>query len=371
MFASPTAMWLDSFFAGYDHFFLMILHGLEHVLGFALTPLMKLVTLLGEKGILFFLIALIFMLCADRRDLGVCIFGAVCCGALITNIILKDNVARLRPFEASSEYALWWFNVGSPAEDGFSFPSGHVTACAAGMTAITLMRGKKWLVPSIIVVLVMGISRNYLMAHYPSDVLFAAIIGVASGFIAWFITQLIFRFLRRNRRKPVFAAILNFDIRDVLPFELPALPLGGRDGKKAAPRARRSAAPERAPAPEPVEGDEDVKTYRGARAAEKAEAAAPARPAARGGSHVKRAPAAKPAPAEETKPEVPDMNAEEVLPPETESEAAPEAVPARRVRAAAPAARTGRHEIVSADSAAKPKSGLRMPKAGYQGKHVK
>ena len=103
-----------------------------------------------------------------------CIFGAVCCGALITNILLKDNVARLRPFEASYEYAEWWFNVGSPTEDGFSFPSGHVTACAAGMTAITLMRGKKWLVPSVIIVLIMGISRNYLMAHYPSDVLFAA-----------------------------------------------------------------------------------------------------------------------------------------------------------------------------------------------------
>ena len=34
MFASPTAMWLNSFFAGYDHFFLKLMHGLEHPLGF-------------------------------------------------------------------------------------------------------------------------------------------------------------------------------------------------------------------------------------------------------------------------------------------------------------------------------------------------
>ena len=46
----------------------------------------------------FFLLAFLFLLFANTRDLGVCIFGAVCCGALITNVILKDNVARLLPF---------------------------------------------------------------------------------------------------------------------------------------------------------------------------------------------------------------------------------------------------------------------------------
>lgn len=89
--------------------------------------------------------------------------------------------------------------VGSPFEDGFSFPSGHVTACAAGMTALSLMKGKKLVVPSVVIVLLMAISRNYLMAHYPSDVLVAAIIGVASGFIAWVITRFIFRFLEDRR----------------------------------------------------------------------------------------------------------------------------------------------------------------------------
>ena len=41
-------------------------------------------------------------------------------------------------------------------------------------------------------------SRNYLMAHYPSDVLFALLIGVFSGFVAAIITQLIFRFLENH-----------------------------------------------------------------------------------------------------------------------------------------------------------------------------
>ena len=368
MTATASAIWLDSFFAGYDHFFLMILHAIATKLGVILTPLMKLVTLLGEKGILFFLLALVFMLCADRRDLGVCIFGAVCCGALITNIILKDSVARLRPFEAAAEYRDWWIFLGSPAEDGYSFPSGHVTACTAGLTAITLMRGKKWIWPSVILVLVMGISRNYLMAHYPSDVLFAALIGLFSGAAAWVITQFIFRFLRRRRKQPVFANILSFDIRDVLPFTLPALPLRKGDlkaaftARRAAPGEKRAPARANAPAEEaPADPDDDVKTYTRAKsAAEPAPAAAP-----------------------EAAPELPsDDDLTDFLPAEADAPAAEPAAdeaPApsegRRVRASeawgrsADAARRGRHF-----SPAEPKSrfalNLRLPGAG-KGKHAK
>ena len=233
MSATATALWLDTFFSGYDHFFLMILHAIATKLGVILTPLMRLITLLGEKGVIFFLLALIFFL-------------------------------------------------GSPAEDGYSFPSGHVTACAAGMTAISLMRGKKWVWPSVIIVVVMGISRNYLMAHYPSDVLFAAIIGVFSGFVAWFITQLIFRFLRQRRNDRIWGTVLAFDIRDVLPFELPQMPVK-KGGVKAAFAALRHGSP-RAAAVEEPDADEDVKTYTGSHAIVRESEAEPARKSATAGS---------------------------------------------------------------------------------------
>lgn len=203
---------LNTVFAGYDRVILTVLHFLGKYLGFILTPLMKLVTLLGEKGIVFFLLALVLMCFAKTRKTGVCVFGAVCCGALITNIILKDWVARPRPFEALELYREWWNTVGAPSEDGFSFPSGHVTAAAAGVTALCRAEGKKYLKPGIIWVLLMAISRNYLMAHYPSDVLFAAIFGVASGFIAWEITKLIFRFLEEHDDNRLCALALDFDL---------------------------------------------------------------------------------------------------------------------------------------------------------------
>ncbi len=218
---TAAAAWLNQFFFGYDSAILGALHSLAQSAGTALTPLMKLITLLGEKGLVFFILAVVFACFARTRDLGVCIFGAVCCGALITNIILKDNIARPRPFETVEQFRQWWQFVGSPAEDGFSFPSGHVTAATAGMTAIALMKGKKFVLPSALVVLFMGISRNYLMAHYPSDVLAAIIVGLASGFIAWLITRLIFAFLRSHEDVPVFELMLQLDVRELLPASLP------------------------------------------------------------------------------------------------------------------------------------------------------
>ena len=198
MSLTAEALWLNSFFSGYDMAILSFTHRMAELAGSVLTPLNRIITLLGEKGILFFLLAVVLMLFPRYRRTGVCIFGAVCCGALITNIILKDQIARPRPFETVDQFRQWWQFVGAPAEDGFSFPSGHVTAAAAGVTGLCLMRGKRWFIPGAIWVLLMMFSRNYLMAHYPSDVLFALLIGVFSGFVAALITQLIFRFLENH-----------------------------------------------------------------------------------------------------------------------------------------------------------------------------
>jgi len=221
------ALWLNTAFAGFDKAILSALHSVAEGVGGILTPLMKLITLLGEKGLIFFLLAFIFMCFSRTRKIGICLFGAVCCGALITNIILKDTIARLRPFEAMDLYNQWWQAVGSPAEDGFSFPSGHMTATAAGLTALCLMKGRRLYVPSAVIVVLMGISRNYLMAHYPTDVIFGTLVGMASGFIAWFITLFIYKLLEEHDDIGLFAFILDFD----LPIEklpLPNLRLPGQ-----------------------------------------------------------------------------------------------------------------------------------------------
>ena len=212
---TAAALSLNTIFAGYDEAILSLMHRLAVSMGGLLTPLCKFITLLGEKGLLFFLAALVLMLFPRTRKVGVCMFGAVACGALITNIILKDAIARPRPFETVALYRDFWNYLGSPAEDGFSCPSGHGPAAAAGMVSLCLSRGKKWLLPTVVWVLLMAFSRNYLMAHYPSDVLCAAIIGTASAFIAWAITRGIFRLLEKYDDLPFCAFVLAFDPRQL------------------------------------------------------------------------------------------------------------------------------------------------------------
>ena len=210
------ATWLNSTFIGYDYGVLGALHTAAEYAGNILTPVMKVITLLGEKGLLMFLLALVLLCFARTRKMGLCVFGAVCCGALVTNIILKDLVARPRPFATLEIYRQWWLTVGAPAEEDFSFPSGHVTAITAGMTALclTARRRNKPLLRAIAVVavLLMAFARNYLMVHYPSDVLFAIVIGLLSAFIAYAITLLIFRLLEDHDDNPLCADILDFDI---------------------------------------------------------------------------------------------------------------------------------------------------------------
>ncbi len=206
------AEWLNTTFAGFDTGVLEFMHGLAESAGGILTPLMKIITVIGEKGLWMFALAAVLMCFSKTRKIGVCLFGAVCCGALITNIVLKDQVARLRPFENSELFAEWWKAVGSPAEEGFSFPSGHVTAAMAGITALTLAWRKKWMPLGFLYVLVMAFSRNYLMAHYPSDVLAAVLVGAISGIVAWFITKGIYYILEKYPENKLFAFIRNFDL---------------------------------------------------------------------------------------------------------------------------------------------------------------
>lgn len=200
----------------FDNYFICLFAKLNESAGAFFTPLSKIVTLLGEKGIIFFITAIILSLFKKTRKSAVCIFGAVCCGALITNIILKDTAHRLRPFESSSVYYDFWVNAGSFIEDGFSFPSGHVTAVSSFATATFLTFNKKFSWTAFLGVIIMAFSRVYLLAHYPSDVIAGALVGIISGVIAYYITLLIFKLLNKYKSKKVCCFLLNFDIKNNL-----------------------------------------------------------------------------------------------------------------------------------------------------------
>ena len=160
---TAIAQWLNTTFAGYDYAILQALHNLAEAAGGFFTPLCRAITLLGEKGILFLVLGIVLMLFPKTRKAGICMFGAVCCGALITNFWLKDFVARPRPLTVEP-FRTWWQAAGAYAESEYSFPSGHVTAAMAGVTALVLA-GKKparwW---AYLFVAAMGVGRHLVRA---------------------------------------------------------------------------------------------------------------------------------------------------------------------------------------------------------------
>ena len=191
MEVSGFAAWLNAVFSGFDYGILRALHELAARTEGSLTPIFESLSLVAEQGIGMFLLGIILLCFKKTRKAGFCIFAAVCCGALITNIVLKDLIARPRPFmdKGIPDYGQWWAFVGSPAESGFSFPSGHATATMAAMTAFFLSFNKRRSWPVFGVVLLMGLSRCYLMVHYPSDFLAGMLAGAAASLVSFYLTN--------------------------------------------------------------------------------------------------------------------------------------------------------------------------------------
>lgn len=198
---------IQSVFGGFDRTLINVFLTLENNAGGFFTPFFKFITLIGEKGLIFFGLALVLMLFAKTRKLGVCVFGAVACGALITNFILKDLIARPRP--CHSDYVSQFLALDFPAEDGYSFPSGHVTAIACASFAFFLSFNKKISWIGFPFVILMGMARIYLLAHYPSDVIAGILVGAISGVASFYITKLIYTLLNKYKANKFCDFFLN------------------------------------------------------------------------------------------------------------------------------------------------------------------
>ena len=179
------------------------------------TFLMKAVSFITEKGIIFFLIAIIMACFAKTRKAGLLMFVSVAVGAILTNIVFKGFVARPRPYGANTIYYGFWQAVGSPLESGYSFPSGHTTAVMAAAMAFFICFKKRYSWTGFIAVFAVGVSRIYLMAHYTSDVLAGVLVGGVSGILAIYITKLIYYIIEHYRDDTICKAILTKDLFDM------------------------------------------------------------------------------------------------------------------------------------------------------------
>jgi undecaprenyl-diphosphatase len=208
------ADFMNNVFGGFDKAIAQFYNLLATNAGDFFTPLAKVITFLGEKGIIFFLLGAVLLLFKNTRKAGICMIGAVGLGAILSNLILKNLIQRPRPFN-ELPYSVWWVDAGSAIDDGFSCPSGHVTGIACALLSLVLTRGKKHLITAGVGITAMGWARNYLMVHYASDVIASVIVSVVAVVVAYLITLWILKICEKYKDKKIFALVLNWDVRDL------------------------------------------------------------------------------------------------------------------------------------------------------------
>lgn len=151
-----------------------------------LTPIFKFITTLGNAGVIWIVLSVGLLIPKKTRRVGVLALVSLLFSALIDNVILKNVVARTRPYDVIEGLTSL---VG--AQKDYSFPSGHTGSAFAA--AAVMFRGlpKKFGIPILVFACLMGLSRLYVGVHYPSDVLGGALIGTGIALFTYWLGTLV------------------------------------------------------------------------------------------------------------------------------------------------------------------------------------
>ncbi len=148
------------------------------------------ITSLGNAG-LFWIAASLVMLCPKKtRKAGFLALCSMLVGFLITNLLLKNTVARIRPYDAWAAVEL----LIRPESD-YSFPSGHATSSFAAAVIYYRYLPKWFGTAAIVLAALIALSRLYVGVHYPTDVLCGVIIGIGAALLV----SLVEKRVSRNR----------------------------------------------------------------------------------------------------------------------------------------------------------------------------
>ena len=212
------AAWLNATFAGMDNavsHFAFSLH--ESAAGGFFDWLFPFITLFGNGGIFFIAVAVVCLLFKKGRRTGATMLVALLLGLLVTNLALKNGIARPRPYaDELSTFFTYWQAIGHGLENEiYSFPSGHATASFAAMTAVFLCGNKKYSFLAYVLALLIGFSRIYIQVHYASDIVGGALVGTLCGIGAWLLIRFWFKKMAASD-KPACEFITNADIRNRL-----------------------------------------------------------------------------------------------------------------------------------------------------------
>lgn len=196
---------LNNVFYGID---MAIFHFFGSIQSEFLTTLAKIFTAMGSVKyvVLFAVMGLVLCLFKRTRKVGFALIFAIIIGTVITNIIVKPAVLRIRPYntlQGDAQYWAWYLGAGSLCESDYSFPSGHTTGAFEIATVLFLChfiekkRGVAWIFP--VVAVLTGASRIYLMVHYPTDVFAGVIVGILAGVLGYLIADALTKAIRKRK----------------------------------------------------------------------------------------------------------------------------------------------------------------------------
>ena len=147
---------------------------------------MPIITLLGDAGIFWIAVSVLFMITKKYRKTGIGMMLALMMGLLVCNIWLKPTVARMRPYDFQMQYFLKEIPLLAGVMHDFSFPSGHTIASFEAAVVI-LLNNKKLGIAAMILACLIAFSRLYLYVHYPTDVICSVILGTVFAFLGNFL----------------------------------------------------------------------------------------------------------------------------------------------------------------------------------------
>ncbi len=142
-----------------------------------LDGVMTFLSCIGNAGGIWIIAAVIMLCFRKTRATGIMVLCAALAGYLIGEIALKNIVCRPRPFVINSDVVL---NISPPS--GYSFPSGHSCSSFAAAT-VMIVRDKRFGIPALIIAFLIAFSRIYNYVHFPSDVLFGILLGIACAVV--------------------------------------------------------------------------------------------------------------------------------------------------------------------------------------------
>ena len=196
----------------------ILLYIQEYIRSDILNPFMIFITHTVDKGIFWIAVSVILLLIPKTRRAGFIASASILIEALITNLLIKNIVARTRPYEVVDGL----INLIEKQKD-YSFPSGHSGASFAVAGAIfviallglpvvektgELTRKKTHIAFKIFAVLLLvyavlvAFSRLYVGVHYPTDVLGGTLLGIATSFFAYFGYHFVIKKIAQRKAEP-------------------------------------------------------------------------------------------------------------------------------------------------------------------------